>query len=52
MASLPPSQVTYLQIPATTRTVMKRNNPAQTPARPNEGAATSMKREEIRPATT
>lgn len=40
-------KVLYLQIPAITRNVMKRNNPVQTPARPYAGAATSMNMEEI-----
>jgi hypothetical protein len=42
----------YLQTPATTRKVMKRNKPAQTPVRPNTGAATSTKTEEIRETST
>lgn len=39
----------YLKNPATTRKVMKRKSPAQTPGRPNDGAATSKKIEETSP---
>ena len=46
------TKITDLQNPAMTRNVMKRNKPVQTPARPYVGAATSIKREEINPATT
>lgn len=42
----------YLQIPAITRNAMKRNNPAQIPARPKAGAAKSMNTEEISPTIT
>lgn len=41
----------YLNIPATTRKATKRKSPAQTPGRPNNGAATSKKIEETIPFT-
>jgi hypothetical protein len=44
--------ILYLQTPARTRNIMKRNNPVQTPGSPTTGVATSMKIEEISPTST